>query len=233
MNVSRLNRSTMFILLLLLFFSGCQSAPPPSSEGTQHNGVTEQSLFDGQTLNGWEITPWTYRGPVEVQDSTIRLGQGHECTGVTWTQNFPKTNYRVDLDAMRVEGNDFFCGMTFPVGDEFCTLVIGGWGGTLVGLSSIDGLDASENQTGTLRNYHDNRWYHVRLQVTPDSINAWVGNDQIVEFAIENHRLSLRMEVLWSRPFGICSWRTKAALKNIVVRYPLKQESGVPEFIEQ
>ena len=26
-------------------------------------------------------------------------------------------------------------------------LIVGGWGGTVVGLSSIDGMDASENET--------------------------------------------------------------------------------------
>jgi len=212
-------------LFLLAFSQGCHSAPPPSVNVVHHDGMTEQSLFDGKTLQGWKITPWTYRGPVEVQDSTILLGIGHECTGVTWTQGFPRMNYQVDLDAMRVDGNDFFCGMTFPVGEEPCTLIIGGWNGTVVGLSSIDGLDASENQTGTLRNFKNNRWYHIRLRVTSDSIKAWVDDDQIVDFAIDHHRLSVRMEVLWSKPFGICSWRTKAALRNIVVRYPVSEDT--------
>lgn len=222
-----LKRLLIPLLSTFIFIAGCHSAPPPSIHVVQHDGMTKQSLFDGQTLQGWKITPWTYRGPVEVQDGNLTFGVGHECTGVTWTQDFPNINYQVDLDAMRVEGNDFFCGMTFPVGEEFCSLIIGGWGGTTVGLSSIDGQDASENMTGTLRDFDNNKWYHIRLLVTKDSINAWVGDDQIVEFATDHHRLSLRMEVLWSKPFGICSWQTKAALKNIMVRYPVTKEIKV------
>ena len=57
------------------------------------------------------------------------------------------SDYEVTLEAMRVDGNDFFCGMTFPAGKDPCTLIVGGWGGTVVGLSSINGMDASENET--------------------------------------------------------------------------------------
>ena len=48
-----------------------------------------------------------------------------------------------------MQGGDFFCGLTFPYGDASCTFVVGGWGGGLVGLSSINGDDASENETRT------------------------------------------------------------------------------------
>ena len=62
-------------------------------------------------------------------------------------ETFPKVDYEVNLDAKRVAGNDFFCGITFPVGKRFCSLIVGGWGGATVGLSSIDGKDAAENET--------------------------------------------------------------------------------------
>ena len=72
---------------------------------------------------------------------------GDPFTGINWTNDFPKMNYEVALDAMRVMGSDFFCGLTVPVGDTFCSLIVGGWGGSLVGISSLDGMDASENET--------------------------------------------------------------------------------------
>ena len=78
------------------------------------------------------------------------------------------------LTPRRIEGNDFFCGMTFPAGKDPCTLIIGGWGGTTVGLSSIDGLDASDNSTRTLMQFEKNRWYHIRLAVTDTKIEAWI-----------------------------------------------------------
>ena len=29
------------------------------------------------------------------------------------------------------DGSDFFCTTTFPVGDAFCSFVVGGWSGTV------------------------------------------------------------------------------------------------------
>ncbi len=211
------------IFLITSLLSACH--PMPFLQNTSDKEEATRELFDGESLEGWEITPWTYRGPVEVRDGSLILGQGHECTGVTWQKAFPTGNYEVTLDAMRVSGNDFFCGMTFPVGDEFCTLIVGGWGGTLVGLSSIDGLDASENATSSIRRFRDNQWYHIRLRVTDEAIRAWIDEEEVVDFTIGNHRFSLRMEVTWSKPFGICSWRTKAALRNIEVRHPVSAEA--------
>jgi len=188
------------------------------------NPEKEIILFDGESLEGWKITSWKYRGEVKVEDQMLKLGKGHECTGVTWQRDFPNVNYEVTLDAKRVEGSDFFCGMTFPVKDEFCSLIVGGWGGTLVGLSSIDGFDASENSTSTIRNFENDRWYHIRLRVTEQDIKAWIDEEKVVDFNTENHRLSVRMEVMWSRPFGICTWRTAGALRDVRVRYPVKDE---------
>jgi hypothetical protein len=123
----------------------------------------------------------------------------------------------VALDARRIEGNDFFCGLTFPVGKDPCTLIVGGWGGTTVGLSSIDGLDASHNNTSSLMQFDKNRWYHIRLAVTPSNIVAWIDTIQVVNFTKGTRKLSIRPEVELSKPFGIASWNTTAALRNISV----------------
>jgi hypothetical protein len=116
---------------------------------------------------------------------------------------------------MKVEGNDFFCGMTFPVGKDPCTLIVGGWGGTIVGLSSINGMDASENETTTLKQFEKNQWYRIRLKVTEQTIQAWINGEIVVDFTIDDNTLSIRPEVDLSKPFGIASWRTTAALRNI------------------
>ena len=105
-----------------------------------------------------------------------RFGDG--CTGVTWTKEFPTWDYEVACDAMRVDGNDFFCGMTFPVGKDPCSFIVGGWGGTVVGLSSIDGFDASENETTQYYEFERDRWYKIRLRVTPERIEAIVDRVQ-------------------------------------------------------
>jgi hypothetical protein len=208
------------ILIFLILVPGCSEKK--SSVKKQpfiiHEIHDTSLLFDGKSLDGWEITNFGPQGPVYVSGDKIILGMGDGCTGITWKKAFPRTGYEVSLDAMRMAGNDFFCGMTFPVGKSPCTLIIGGWGGATVGLSSIDGKDAAENETTTIRNFDKNRWYHIRLIVTDELIRSWIDSDKIVDFTIANKRLSIRPEVELSRPFGIASWNTTAAIRNIQLK---------------
>lgn len=176
------------------------------------------SLFNGKTLDGWEITDFGTQGEVVVEKGAIVLGMGDGCTGITLKKDFPESDYEVTLEAMKIDGDDFFCGMTFPVDKSPCTLIVGGWGGTVVGLSSIDGLDASENETGRLKKFNHNRWYKIRLRVTKKRIQAWIDGQKMVDLAIKGRKLSIRPEVELSQPFGIASWKTTAALRNICVR---------------
>jgi hypothetical protein len=172
-------------------------------------------LFNGKNLDGWEITNFGPQGPVYVSGNEIILGMGEGCTGITWKGKFPEMNYRVTLEAKRVLGNDFFCGMTFPVEKDPCTLIVGGWGGTVVGLSSINKKDASENETTKRINFETNRWYRICLIVKEDTIKALIDDEVVVDFVKGNKILSIRPEVDLSKPFGITSWYTTAALRNI------------------
>lgn len=179
---------------------------------------TAATLFDGRTLAGWEIADFIGGGEVRVEEGRIVLGRGDPMTGITWAQPFPHYGYEVTLEAMRVEGSDFFSAITFPVEDEFCTLILGGWGGSVVGLSSIEGADASENETRTYVPFEDGRWYRIRLRVAEGSIGAWIDDRQVVDFSHVGRLLSLRVEVLANRPFGISTWNTTAALRGLEVR---------------
>ena len=146
---------------------------------------------------------------------------GDGCTGITWKGDFPDTDYEVTLEAKKVDGNDFFCGMTFPAREYPCTLIIGGWGGTVVGLSSINGLDASENETTINRSFEKDRWYRISLRVTVSKIEARIDDEIVIDFTTDGNILSIRPEVELSKPFGIASWRTTAALRNIrVIPFP-------------
>src|SRR4051812_39505076 len=91
-------------------------------------------LFDGQSLKGWKETAFTGHGTVKVEDGTIVIGKGY-MTGVNLSGTFPKANYELRMEAQRVEGNDFFAGITFPAADSHLTWINGGWGGKVVGLS--------------------------------------------------------------------------------------------------
>src|SRR5258708_7962169 len=96
-----------------------------------------KSLFDGKSLAGWKATNFGGEGEVSVRDGTVVLAQGNDMTGITYARaDFPRVDYEVTLEGKRVAGNDFFCTTTFPVGDAYCSFVVGGWGGTVIGLSS-------------------------------------------------------------------------------------------------
>ncbi len=206
----------LFVSLLVSCKSGQKEQKKGQSETVEINDST--ALFNGKTLQGWEITNFGPQGPVYVSGGEIILGMGDGCTGITWKKEFPSFNYIVSLEAMRVAGNDFFCGLTFPVGKDPCTLIVGGWGGTTVGLSSIDGMDASENSTTTLMKFEKNHWYHISLIVTKTQIKAMIDSIEVVDFTIGNKKLSIRPEVELLKPFGIASWNTTAAIRNIRVR---------------
>jgi len=180
-------------------------------------GVT--ALFDGKTLTGWESSDFGGRGTVKVENGEIRLGTGY-MTGITWlaTNNLPRMNYEISLDAMRVDGSDFFCGLTFPVDQNPCSFIVGGWGGGVVGLSSIDSEDASQNETTSFMNFANNRWFHIRVRVTPGQIQAWIDDDRVVNLDTKEKKLSVRLEMEACLPLGIATWNTAAALKNIQIK---------------
>lgn len=182
-----------------------------------------QSLFDGETLSGWEPAQFGGEGWVRVKNGAIYLFQGDSLTGITWKRDFPTIDYEVSLQAQRVQGSDFFCALTFPVGDSYCTLIVGGWAGSVVGISNVDGQDASENETSRLKRFETGRWYQVRVRVSSVKVEAWIDQERFVELPLKGRELDVRPEVRLCRPFGIASWQTTAALRDIRIFYPLEQ----------
>jgi hypothetical protein len=181
-----------------------------------------QPLFDGKSLDGWRETAFAGHGAVRVEKSTLVLGAGKPLTGVTRTAAFPRTNYEVRFEAARQEGSDFFASLTFPVQDSFCTWVLGGWGGDIVGLSSIDGWDASDNETRSYFTFETGRWYALRLEVTDARIRAWIDDRPIIDVEIAGRKVGLRYgDIKLSAPFGFASYNTTGALRKIEYR-PLK-----------
>lgn len=149
---------------------------------------------------------------------SLRMGVGLDLNGVRWTGSLPKVPYVVELEARRMSGNDFFCGLTFPVrsGKEFVPLILGGWGGSVVGISSIDGMDASENSTGSQREFEDLRWYRIRVEVGEEHVQAWIDDLQVVDAHTEGRALSLRSgPVEDCAPLGLASWQTSAELRGM------------------
>lgn len=206
-------------------FAMAQDAPPAKTPEQARAGDWHP-LFDGKTLEGWKETPFPGRGKVSVENGTVVLGTGY-MTGINWTKDFPKANYEIRYEAARMQGNDFFGAITFPVHDTFCTWVSGGWGGMLVGLSSLDLMDASENETTVLMPFTQGQWYSFRLRVTDDTIEAWINEEQVITVNFSGREVGLRPgEIERSKPLGFASYSTIGALRKIEYRLLSTRETG-------
>lgn len=177
------------------------------------------SLFDGQSLQGWKEAPFYRRGNVLVRNGAIILGRG-SMTGIAWTgAPLPRTNYEIRFEAARLEGKDFFAALTFPAGSSFCTWVNGGWGGETVGLSNVDGYDAAENETSTVRDFARGQWYAFRLRVTPKRIEAWIDERGVIDVDLTVHKVDLRFDDIdLCKPLGFASYATEGAVRKIELR---------------
>lgn len=175
-------------------------------------------MFDGKTLAGWKKAAIPGSGEVGVTDGALRLGNGR-MTGITWAGDFPRSGYEIRYQAARLEGNDFFAAIVFPVNDTYCSWISGGWGGKVVGLSNLDGDDASENNTTSSHEFVQGRWYSFRLMVIPNRIQAWIDGAPVIDADITGRDVSLRFddtELL--RPIGFVSYRSVGAVRNIEYR---------------
>jgi hypothetical protein len=230
---------SVFILVQAGFPSGrwTMGQETPKSESKQQEAVTEKPeakaaedgewkpLFNGKDLAGWKKSGFGGEGEVEVLDGAIVLNTGGgRITGITFTKEFAKTDYELHLEARRAEGTDFFCGLTFPVGESHATLICGGWGGTVTGISNIDGYDASENNSSKYIKYENGKWYDIKLKVTPKSIHAWIEGKLEVDVDIEDKKISTRIDVDRSKPLGISAFETKSEIRKIEWR-PAKSEA--------
>ena len=227
-------------LVLAIPSPGGAAGPADSKrkEATQQRAAPKgekwQRLFDGRSLGKWKVIDkldYARHGKVHVHDGRLVLEAGKPATGIRWTGPFPKIDYEVTLEAMRVEGEDFFCALTFPVGEAALTLVVGGWHGSVVGLSSIDGEPAVENESCTCMDFQQNRWYRLRLRESKPKIEAWIDKDKLIDFAPEGRKLTLYWEMEPALPFGVATWYTTGALRDFRVR-PIKPTPacGLPQL---
>jgi hypothetical protein len=198
-------------MLLLLGLLACASAAAAEP-------AKPRSLFDGKSLGDWKIVDdfeFKRHGKIEVKDETIALGAGTPGSCIRYAGKLPTMNYEIALEAMRVEGDDFFCGMTFMIGEQPLTLIVGGWGGQTCGLSCIDGEPAAENETCDFKEFENNRWYKIRLRVTEPKVEVWIDDGKLVDFERGEKQLSIWFEKECVAPLSIATWRTAAAVRNI------------------
>ena len=210
----------LFLVLVVTLGVSCRKSPSssapqkePKIPGEMVTGVT--GLFNGRSPGQWAVTDFGGQGRVYVKDGSIYMETGNNMTGITWKGPLLRVNYEITLEAMRVSGNDFFCGLTFPVGENSCSLILGGWGGEVCGLSNIDYYDAANNETTRIIQFENGKWYHVRLRVTPTRIEAWLDDEKIVDIETTGRKIDVRPEVDLAKPLGISTWQTAGAVRNI------------------
>jgi len=202
------------VAAFVLLISSCQSAILPKSQPL----VEKIYLFNGLDLTNWEKTDYAGKGEVRVDDNgSLILEMGAELSGVHWKgAPLPVQNYEIHLQAKITRGPDFFCGLTFPYQESHATLILGGWGGSLIGISSIDDFDASENETGDAYIFEDNQWYDIRLRATDSEISVWINDEQVIDCEVEGRKVAMRYgEIEMSVPLGICTYATTGVIREV------------------
>jgi hypothetical protein len=148
----------------------------------------------------------------------FRLAFGESLSAVKWTGPAPTLPFEVEWQARRVDGTDFFSALTFPArpSGECLTWVVGGWGGGLVGISSIDDRDASENETARPMRFEKGRWYSLKLRRAGEQLTAWIDGTPVVELDSTGRKLSLRPGPIdCCAPFGLATWQSTGEFKDL------------------
>lgn len=197
---------------------------PPASDDKQPDDKT-RVLFAGKNLDDWEASNFGGEGPLELKDDAVIFQRGADLTGMNWKgKPLPKINYEVTLEAQRIEGSDFFCGIVFPVNDATCSFVAGGWGGSTIGLSSVDDIYAAENETGTYASFEEKTWYKFKLRVSASAITAWIDGKQYVYLKTKGRKLSLHPAMEPAKPFGIAAFATVAVIRDVKLHELTEEE---------
>jgi hypothetical protein len=202
-----------------ILIAGCApSSTGPGPEAAKPDAAAK-SLFDGKTLGSWKSVDFGGQGEVKVENGAIKVGEGATLSGIQWAgEPLPRTNYEFALEAMKIDGTDFFLGIVFPVGKDTCSFVAGGWGGGVTGLSSVDHMNASENETASDQTYAKNKWYTIRLRVTPALIEVWLDNKSVVHLELANRQISVHPAVESAAPLGLTNYQTSSQFRNITIK---------------
>jgi hypothetical protein len=210
-----MKKAAIFLVAVVIGAGAANSAPRQA----QPKQDKEIILFDGASLKNWKKTNFGGEGDVVVEKGLLILDKGAPLTGVTWTgEKLPRTNYELTLEAKLVKGFDFFCGIGFPVGKSNASFVAGGWGGSVCGISILDGDAAADNDTATTHTFKEDQWYRFRLRVTPEKIEVWLDDKQIVDVQLKDRRVDIHPAMEPSLPFGLACFETRAAYRNIKLR---------------
>jgi hypothetical protein len=220
-----------------LVCSAVVATPPSDPSSTEaakdHDQAEDQSAWielplkqGDEAKQGWQPSGFGGDGPIQWrEDGTASLGRGEPMTGIRYFGEFPKEGYELRWEGRRMKGFDFFCTATFPVGNQHCSLVLGGWTNSVVGLSNVDGEDASDNHTRQSISFDNERWYAFRIRVTASLIEAWIDDQATIEQQREGHQIDIRDDIGPTKPLGFASFMSVGEIRNVAWR---SVEEGSP-----
>jgi len=203
--------------------TGPAAAPAPSKapDITSLEPGETAEIFNGKDLTGWNTLTKEYfdaAGKVFVKDGSMFLGVGADMTGVQWAGEMLKDDYEITIEARRTKGSDFFCGLTFPIGDSYVSLIMGGWGGGAVGLSNVDDMSAVENDTSQYIEFKQNKWYLIEVSVTDGRIAVFLDDKKIIDQETKDHRFAIWPQQEPARPLGVATYATEGEFRRITVK---------------
>lgn len=201
-----------------LLIAACK--PPPREDHT----LRKWDLLSAAEITHWRSAEIPDTGKAEARAGEAVLESGGPLTGLRYdhwqTGGLPVYDYSITCEAMRAEGGDFFAAISFPVRNiETCaTLIVGGWGGGLVGISSIDGEDASNNSTRSEQKFENGKWYRLKLEVRDEDIKAWIDDRIVINTSIKGRVIGLRPGYIEKcAPFGLATFGSTGCVRGLVV----------------
>ena len=196
--------------------------PPPADDWV--------SLFDGKALGAWQPVE-RFESTASVEDGKLVLAARPEWNAIHWRVDVPREDYELTYETMRVLGSRDFGTLAFAIGGAtHCMLHIGTGEGNLAGLSNVDNKDYRSNGTAVPFAFENGRWYAVTLRVTAEQVEAWVEGRKLVDIPRAGHTFAPASHRLRDiKAFGLCSYNTTAAVRNIRLRR-LGAEAAAPRF---
>ncbi|MBL9118111.1 MAG: hypothetical protein JNJ83_24100 [Verrucomicrobiaceae bacterium] len=211
-----MNRRKFSAAIGSLALTKCSKVPPP---------VATHSLLSAKWQSRWKVPVIPEVGRAEVKENSIRLESGAPMTVVRFDAldelGVNLAHYEVNFEARRIEGNDFFAALTFPIGskDRCLSFINGGWGGGTTGLSNIDHTPASDNLTASLQRYVLGQWYGFNLMVTPEEILVRMDGRSIIRTAAQGQHFGLRPgDIELCAPFGFASYETVGEVRSVMIK---------------
>ena len=180
-------------------------------------------LLEGDLAAQWVASGMEKEGASAVKDGELSLKAGEPMTGMRYQpkagDSFPPRSYELEYETMRSGGADFFGSVTFPAAGSHLTLILGGWGGSLVGISNIDGEDASNNRTTGHLDFVNDRWYRVRIELRDEDLRVWIDRKLFVNVNLRGRGPALRPgEIEKCLPLGFASYLSDCRVRGLVMR---------------